>query len=104
MASETNIELASDRYVFNNSFQDNGGVYYIIILKKNLYAIIWRKKLNLYSIFLCIPLLIFKVFAACYLPLKSIFFTFRRKIADAVSDTITCLDKFEQGVRDCLEI
>ncbi|WJX35933.1 hypothetical protein P8452_23864 [Trifolium repens] len=28
----------------------------------------------------------------------------RRKIADAVSDTITCLDKFEQGVRDCLEI
>ncbi|XP_045805098.1 uncharacterized protein LOC123898238 [Trifolium pratense] len=28
----------------------------------------------------------------------------RRKIADAVSDTITCLDKFEQGIRDCLEI
>ncbi|CAK8568992.1 unnamed protein product [Lathyrus sativus] len=28
----------------------------------------------------------------------------RRKIADAISDTITCLDKFEQGIRDCLEI
>lgn len=38
------------------------------------------------------------------LPLKSVFFTLRRKIADAISDTITCLDKFEQGIRDCLEI
>ncbi|RDY11018.1 hypothetical protein CR513_04384, partial [Mucuna pruriens] len=27
----------------------------------------------------------------------------RRKIADAVSDTISDLDKFEQGIRDCLE-
>ncbi|XP_004501013.1 uncharacterized protein [Cicer arietinum] len=28
----------------------------------------------------------------------------RRKIANAVSDTITSLDKFEQGIKDCLEI
>ncbi|XP_015933901.1 uncharacterized protein LOC107460089 isoform X3 [Arachis duranensis] len=28
----------------------------------------------------------------------------RRKIADAVSETISSLDKFEQGIRDCLEI
>ncbi|KEH36155.1 hypothetical protein MtrunA17_Chr3g0141571 [Medicago truncatula] len=28
----------------------------------------------------------------------------RSKIADAVSDTILSLDKFEQGIRDCLEI
>ncbi|XP_058785338.1 uncharacterized protein LOC131660179 [Vicia villosa] len=28
----------------------------------------------------------------------------RRKIAEAISDTITCLDKFEQGIRNCLEI
>ncbi|KAG5030633.1 hypothetical protein JHK82_014239 [Glycine max] len=27
----------------------------------------------------------------------------RKKIADAVSDTISDLDKFEQGIRDCLE-
>ncbi|TKY45772.1 hypothetical protein E2542_SST03919 [Spatholobus suberectus] len=27
----------------------------------------------------------------------------RRKLADAVSDTISSLDKFEQGIRDCLE-
>ncbi|KAK7352334.1 hypothetical protein VNO80_17754 [Phaseolus coccineus] len=27
----------------------------------------------------------------------------REKIADAVSDTISDLDKFEQGIRDCLE-
>ncbi|XP_061370653.1 uncharacterized protein LOC133313316 isoform X2 [Gastrolobium bilobum] len=27
-----------------------------------------------------------------------------RKIADALSDTISSLDKFEQGIRDCLEI
>ncbi|KAJ1384947.1 hypothetical protein SESBI_42096 [Sesbania bispinosa] len=28
----------------------------------------------------------------------------REKIADAVSDTISSLDNFEQGIRDCLEI
>ncbi|KAL1309469.1 hypothetical protein HN51_052152 [Arachis hypogaea] len=28
----------------------------------------------------------------------------RRKMADAVSETISSLDKFEQGIRDCLEI
>ncbi|KAF7829674.1 uncharacterized protein G2W53_012007 [Senna tora] len=28
----------------------------------------------------------------------------RRKIADAVVDTISSLDKFEQGIKDCLEI
>lgn len=28
----------------------------------------------------------------------------RTKIADAVSNTISSLDKFEQGIRDCLEI
>ncbi|XP_027355996.1 uncharacterized protein LOC113865551 [Abrus precatorius] len=28
----------------------------------------------------------------------------RRKMANAVSDTISSLDKFEQGIRDCLEI
>lgn len=27
----------------------------------------------------------------------------RKKIADAVSDTISDLDKFELGIRDCLE-
>ncbi|KAI9113229.1 hypothetical protein K1719_015754 [Acacia pycnantha] len=28
----------------------------------------------------------------------------RRKIADAVGDTLSSLDKFEQGIKDCLEI
>ncbi|XP_057434949.1 uncharacterized protein LOC130727730 [Lotus japonicus] len=28
----------------------------------------------------------------------------RKKLGDAVSDTISSLDKFEQGIRDCLEI
>lgn len=29
---------------------------------------------------------------------------FRKKIADAVTDAISYLDKFEKGVKDCLEI
>lgn len=93
----------------------------MIIWNKFLYPIIWIKTKPVLLSFLRLPLFIFKVFVACYLwlsflaPLTEIiksitclcnqfFFTFRSKIADAVSDTILSLDKFEQGIRDCLEI